>query len=189
VLFEKGPNRDGAILDLNSALRREPIVLTLTGVTQVDRDPDWVFGELHDPRTLLSCVPGASLTRLVGPRKFEARIAVGAGPFKFAYAGTGRIVDSDSRLRTASMTLNGSATAHMPSIRVRMAMAVLPRLRGSEIQMSFRVVVSDQTGLLARSWVDPIAWDLLDHTVRRVKQRLEDTPLAPVLPQLEINHH
>jgi carbon monoxide dehydrogenase subunit G len=179
VLFEKGPNQDGAVLDLDSALRREPIVLTLTGVTQVDRDPDWVFGELHDPRTLLSCVPGASLTRLVGPRKFEARIAVGAGPFKFAYAGTGRIVDSDPRLRTAAMTLHGSAASHVPSIRVRMAMAVLSHLRGSEIHMSFRVVISDQTGLLARSWVDPIACELLDHTVRRVKQRLEDTPLAP----------
>jgi carbon monoxide dehydrogenase subunit G len=179
VLFEKGPNRDDAALNLNSALRREPIVLTLTGVTQVDRDPDWVFSELHDPRTLLSCVPGGSLTRLVGPRRFEARIAVGAGPFKFAYAGTGRIVDSNPRLRTASMTLNGSAASHVPSIRVRMAMAVHPHLRGSEIQMSFRVVVLAQTGLLARSWVDPIARELLDHTVRRVKQRLEDTPLAP----------
>jgi carbon monoxide dehydrogenase subunit G len=179
VLFEKEPNRNGAVLDLNSTLRREPIVLTLTGVTQVDRDPDWVFSELHDPRALLSCVPGGSLTRLVGPRKFEARIVVGAGPFKFAYAGTGRIVDSDPRLRTASMTLTGCAASHVPSIRVRMAMAVLPRLRGSEIQMSFRVVVSDQMGLLARSWVDPIACELLDHTVRRVKQRLEDTPLAP----------
>jgi carbon monoxide dehydrogenase subunit G len=179
VLFEKGPNRDGAVLDLNAALRREPIVLTLTGVTHVDRDPDWVFSELHDPRTLLSCVPGASLTRLAGPRRFEARIAVGAGPFKFAYAGTGRIVSSDPRLRTAAMTLNGSAASHVPSIRVRMAMAVLPHLRGSEIQMSFRVVVSDQTGLLARSWIDPIACELLDHTVRRVKQQLECTPLAP----------
>jgi carbon monoxide dehydrogenase subunit G len=179
VLFEKGPNRDDAVLNLNSALRREPIVLTLTGVTQVDRDPDWVFSELHDPRTLLSCVPGGSLTRLVGPRRFEARIAVGAGPFKFAYAGTGRIVDSNPRLRTASMTLNGSAASHVPSIRVRMAMAVHPHLRGSEIQMSFRVVVSDTTGLMARSWVDPIACELLDQTVRRVKQRLEETPLAP----------
>ena len=179
MLFEKGSHRDGAVLDLDSTLRREPIVLTLSGVTQVDRDPDWVFGELHDPRTLLSCVPGGSLTRLVGPRKFEARIAVGAGPFKFAYAGTGRIVDSDPGLRTASMTLHGSAASHVPSIRVRMAMAVHSHLRGSEIHMSFRVVISDQTGLLARSWVDPIACELLDHTVRRVKQRLEDTPLAP----------
>jgi carbon monoxide dehydrogenase subunit G len=179
MLFERGSNRHDAVLDLDSALRREPIVLTLNGMTQVDRDPDWVFSELHDPRTLLSCVPGGSLTRLVGPRRFEARIAVGAGPFKLTYSGTGRIVDSDPHLRTASMTLQGQASSSVPSIRIRMSMAVRPHFPGSEIQMSFRVVVSDQTGLLARSWVDPIACELLDHTVRRVKQRLEDTPLAP----------
>jgi carbon monoxide dehydrogenase subunit G len=179
VLSEKGPGRDEGILYLDSALRREPIVLTLSGATQVDRDPDWVFSELHDPRTVLSCVPGGSLTRLVGPRKFEARIVFGAGPFKFTYSGTGRIVDSDPKLRTASMTLTGEAASNVPSIRIRMAMAVRPHVRGSEIQMSFRVVISDPTGLLARSWVDPIAAELLDHTVRRVKQRLEDTPLAP----------
>ena len=179
MLFEKGSGRDDGILHLDSALRRDPVVLTLSGVTQVEQDPDWVFSELHDPRTLLSCVPGGSLTRLVGPRRFEARIVFGAGPFKFTYSGTGRIVDSDPHARTASMTLTGQAAPHVPSIRIRMAMAVRPHVRGSEIQMSFRVVVSDQTGLLARSWVDPIAAELLDHTVRRVKQRLEDTPLAP----------
>lgn len=179
MLFEKGPARDDAILDLAASLEREPIVLTLEGATHVNRDPDWVFSELHDPRTLLNCVPGGSLTRQLGPRKFEARITFGAGPFKLTCSGTGRIVDSDPRLRTASMTLNSQAASTLPSIRVDMAMAVRPHLRGSQIQMSFRVFVTDQTGLLARTWVDPIACELLDHTVRRVKQRLEDTPLAP----------
>jgi carbon monoxide dehydrogenase subunit G len=179
VLFEKGSGREGGILHLDSVVRRDPIVLTLNGVTQIDRDPDWVFGQLHDPRTLLSCVPGGSLTRQLGPRRFEARIAVGAGPFKFTYSGMGRIVDSDPRLRTAAMALTGEAALNVPSIRIRMAMAVRSHLRGSEIQMSFRVVVLDQMGWLARSWVDPIARELLHHTVRRVKQRLEDTPLAP----------
>jgi carbon monoxide dehydrogenase subunit G len=179
MLSEKGPSRDGGFVHLDSALWRDPIVLTLSGVTQVDREPHWVFSELHDPQTLLSCVPGGSLTRQVGPRKFEARIAVGAGPFKFTYYGTGRIVDSNPILRTASMTLTGETASLVPSIRIRMAMAVRPHFLGSEIQMSFRVVVSGQMGLLARSWVDPIAHELLDHTVRRVKQRLEDTTLAP----------
>jgi carbon monoxide dehydrogenase subunit G len=180
VLFEKSLDRHDGTVHLDSALRRDPIVLTLKGVTQVDRDPDWVFNELHDPRTLLGCVPGGSLTRQLGPRRFEARIAIGPGPFKLTYSGTGRIVDSDPHSRTASMTLTAQASTTVPSIRIRMAMAVRPLFRGSEIQMSFRVVVSDQSGLLAHSWVDPIACELLDHTVRRVKARLEDTPLAPI---------
>jgi carbon monoxide dehydrogenase subunit G len=168
------------LVDESRELRRVPIVLSLTGLTQVDRDPDWVFGELHDPDTLLGCVPGCSLTRSVGPRKFQARIALGAGPFKLNYSGTGRIVDSDPKSRTASMTLDTHPTSNLPHVGIRMAMAVHPNSRGSEIQMSFRVVVSDSTGLLSRTWVDPIACELLDRTIRRVKQRLEETPPAPV---------
>jgi carbon monoxide dehydrogenase subunit G len=157
---------------------REPIVLRLKGVSYVDRDPDWVFRELHDPETLLTCVPGGSLTRLLGPRMFEARIAVGIGPFKFASSGTGRIIDSNPKARTASMTLDGLRSSNAQRIRIRMAMTVLGHLEGSEIQMAFRVVISDRTGLLSPAWVNPIACDLLNRTIRRVKQRLEDTAFA-----------
>ena len=160
-------------------LRRDPIVLSLKGLTQVDRDPDWVFGELHDPDTLLDCVPGCSLTRRLGPSTFEARVALGAGPFKLTYSGTGRIVASDPESRSASMTLNTHPTAMLPHVRIRMAMAIRHNSRGSEIQMSFRVVLSDTTGLLTHTWVDPIACELLDRTIRRVKQRLEDAPSGP----------
>jgi carbon monoxide dehydrogenase subunit G len=179
MLVENSRDGEGARLRLASGVRQFPIVVNLKGVTQVDRDPDWVFSELHDPDTLLSCVPGGSLTRLVGPHRFEARIALGAGPFKFSYSGTGRIVESDPVSRTAAMTLNAHPEFNLPDIRIRMAMAVHPHSRGSEILMSFRVAVSDRTGLLARSWIDPIANELLNRTIRRVKQRLEDTPLAP----------
>jgi carbon monoxide dehydrogenase subunit G len=166
-------------LDLDSNPRRAPIVLRLKAITQVDRDPDWVFGELHDPMTLLNCVPGGDLTRLLGPRRFAARIAVGVGPFKLSYSGTGRIVDSDPRSRTASMTLNGNPVSNGPYVRIRMAMAIVGHPRGSEIHMSFRVVISDRTGLLTRGWVDPIAGELLHRTIRRVKQRLEEIPPPP----------
>ena len=166
------------LVETDSDLLRDQIVLRLKGVTQVDRDPDWVFRELHNPATLLRCVPGASLTRLVGPRRFEARIVFGAGPLKFAYAGAGRITGSDPQSRTASMTLNENRPSDVPRIRIRMTMAIGSRPNGSEIQMSFRVVVSDRTGLVRRAWVDPIACDLFDRTIRRVKQELEDTPLS-----------
>jgi carbon monoxide dehydrogenase subunit G len=163
----------------HSGALREPIVLRLKGVTHVDRDADWVFGRLHDPETLLSCVPGARLTRLIGPGSFEARIAVGFGPFRFAYGGTGRIVDSDPRSHTASMTLTGRADSHVPPVRIDMSMAVVGQRRSSEIQMAFRIVISDRTGLLSRGWIDPIACDLLDRTIRQVKERLEHVPFAP----------
>ena len=174
LVEERDQDTPGVTTDLPG----DQIVLRLKGVTQVDRDPDWVFRELHNPESLLRCVPGASLTRLVSPKRFEARISFGAGPLKFAYAGAGRIIDSDPQSRTASMTLKEDRPSDVPRIRIRMTMAIDSHPQGSEIQMSFRVVVSDRTGLLRRAWVDPIACDLLDRTIRRVKRQLEDMPVS-----------
>jgi uncharacterized protein len=165
--------------DVERDLPLDPAVLKLQGVTDVDRDPDWVFRELHDPATLLSCVPGANLARVVGPDTFEARITVGVGPFKLAYAGIGRIIASDPELRTASLELDGHSVSNLPQIHICMTMVVIRRRRGAEIRMSFEVVVSDRTGLFSRAWIDPIACDLLDRTIRQVKQQLEAASDAP----------
>jgi carbon monoxide dehydrogenase subunit G len=156
--------------------------LSLTAVTFVRRDPDSVFRELHDPETLLGCVPGATLTRLTGPGSFEARIAVGLGPFKAEYQGTGRLVASNPKARTASMELNGDPSATFTSVRVRMAMSVAERTGGSEIHMTFDVAMSDRTRLLANGWLDPVACDLIDRTTRRLKQQLEEAPVTPFPP-------
>lgn len=150
--------------------------LRLTRMAQVERDPDWVFRQLHDPEKLLGCVPGGSLTNVIDAERFEGRIVIGAGPFTFACRGDGRITDSDPKARTASLNLHGLAARPLPPIRVRMSMAVHGHPRGSLVQMSFRVTVADRSGLLNRRWVDPIASDLLDRTVRQIKRQLEAVP-------------
>jgi carbon monoxide dehydrogenase subunit G len=156
--------------------------MSLHAVTFVRRDPDSVFRELHVPETLLGCVPGATLTRLTGPGSFEARIAVGLGPFKAEYDGTGRIVASNPKARTASLELTGDPSANLASVRVRMAMSIAERTGGSEIHMTFDVAMSDRTRLLANGWLDPVACDLLDRTTRRLKQRLEEASVTPFPP-------
>jgi carbon monoxide dehydrogenase subunit G len=156
--------------------------LLLNAVTFVRRDPDWVFRELHDPETLLGCVPGATLTRLTGPGSFEARIAIALGPFKPEYSGRGRIVASDPKSRTASLELTGAPTAKLAPVRVRTAMSIAERPGGSEIRMTFEVAMSERTLLLANGWLDPIACDLLDRTTRCLKQQLEESPVMPMPP-------
>src|SRR5260370_37716964 len=134
------------------------LVLNISRLTQVDRDPDWVFRRLHDPEMLLGCVPGGGLTKLIDSERFEGRIVIGAGPFHFACAGTGRITDSDPSARTASMKLQS------PHVRIWMSMAVHATPRGSEVQMSFCATVADRTGLLNRGLVHPIAGDPMART-------------------------
>lgn len=156
--------------------------LSLSAVTFVSRDPDSVFRELHDPETLLGCVPGATLTRITGPSSFKARIAIGLGPFRTAYEGSGRIVASNPKTRTASMELTGDPFDNFAAVRVRMAMSIAERTGGSEIRMTFDVAMSDRTWPLANGWLDPVACDLLDRTTRRLKQQLEQVRVMPVPP-------
>ena len=158
------------------------MALLLNAATFVRRDPDSVFRELHEPQTLLGCVPGATLTRLTGPGSFEARIAIGIGPFKPEYSGRGRIVASDPKARTASLELIGDPPANLAPIRIRTAMSISGRPGGSELRMTFEVAMSESTRRLANGWVDAIACDLLDRTTRRLKQQLEASPVMPMPP-------
>jgi len=153
--------------------------VALSGVTLVARDPDWTFRELHDPETLLACVPGGSLTRLIDARRFEARIMVGVGPFKLAYTGAGRIVASNPRSRTASIVLTGQGAPGLPAVRIRMSMAVHGHPLGSEIRMAFQLGISDSTGLLSYGLIDSIAREMVDRTIYRIKRQLEDMPDHP----------
>ena len=156
--------------------------LLLNAVTFVRRDPDAVFRELHDPEKLLGCVPGATLTRLTGPGSFEARIAIGLGPFKPQYRGRGRIVASDPKARTASLELTGDPSANLATVRVHTAMSIAERPGGSEIRMTFEVAMSERTWLLGRGWLDAVACDLLDQTTRRLKRQLEEPAVMPMPP-------
>jgi carbon monoxide dehydrogenase subunit G len=151
-------------------------VLTRQAVVRVDRDADWVFRELHDPRALMSCVPGGRITRILDARRFEARMVAGVGPFKIAYAGTGHIEDSDPGSRTASLTIAGGGMG-MPPSRVRMAMVVSPLGSGSVLNMSFRMTIENT--LLSRELVAFIVGDLLCRTVQRMKAQLERRAFHP----------
>jgi uncharacterized protein len=156
-----------------------PLELELKAVVHVDRDPDEVFGELHDPETLLSCVPGAKLTTLYSRRKFRAQIVIGVGPFKLPYSATGTIVGSNPRSRTASIRVDGQHDAIMPEVRVRMAMAIEDDAPGCAIDMTFHVAVASRTGHFTHALIDPIACELMERTVRRLRQRLEHSQLLP----------
>jgi len=48
--------------------------------------------------------------------------------------------------------------------------------------MSFDIVTSDRTLLIANGWLDPVASDLLDRMTRRLKQQLEEAPVVPFPP-------
>ena len=157
----------------SSELRRTTTVLTRKAVVRVDRDPDWVFCELHDPRMLMSCVPGVRIIRIFDARRFEARVVAGVGPFKISYAGTVHIEDSDPGSRTASLNIAGGGVG-VPATRVRMSMVISSVGHGAELCMYFRITLGAK--LVSRELVELFVGDLLDKTVMRIKAQLESRP-------------
>lgn len=147
-------------------------VLTRQAMVRVDRDADWVFCELHDPKALISCVPGGRITRIIDARTFEASVVAGVGPFKITYSGIGHIKKSNPGPRTASLTIAGSG-AGMPPSQVRMSMVVIAVGPGAQLDMSFRVALG--CNLLSRELIDLMAGDLLDRIVQRIKLQLESS--------------
>lgn len=160
----------------------KPLELELKAVVHLDRDPDEVFSQLQDPETLLSCVPGARLTTLYSPRKFRAQIVLPVGPFKLPYSAMGTIVGSNPLSRTASMRIHGLPDAIMPEVRVRMAMAIEDDTPGCAIDMTFHVAVASSARVLTHALVSPIACDLMERTVHRLRQHLEQPQIAPLPP-------
>jgi uncharacterized protein len=172
-------SRDGDELGATSNRPPDSNVLTLTGVAHVHRNPDWVFRQLHDPENLIRCVPGGRLTRLIDRRTFEAQIDVGVGPFKLAFAGVGRIIASNARSRTASLTLSGVSPSGVPPLEMRMSMAVHGHRGGSQILMAFQVAIAPQGGFVGRAWIEPIARDMLERTIHQIEQQLEGGDPGP----------
>ena len=155
------------------------IVLTLQGTTEIHRDPDAVFRELHDPEMLLACVPGAKLTNRVGTHAFEARMGFGVGPFKLAYSGFGSIVESDPIARKATMLITSRNAGAAPLVKMRATVAVDGKAAGCEVRMTFRVSVVDHDGVINRAWLDPIVRDVLDRSIEGIRQHLEEPAETP----------
>jgi len=158
---------------------RAATVFARQAVVRVDRDADWVFRELHDPRTLITCVPGGHIIRIIDARRFEACVVAGVGPFKIAYSGIGQIKKSNPGSRTASLTIAGGGVG-MPPSQVRMSMVVWAVGLGAELEMSFRLSLEGR--LLSRELVDFIMGDLVDRTAGRIKLQLERFPIPPPAP-------
>jgi carbon monoxide dehydrogenase subunit G len=153
------------------------VLLRLSSALRIDRDPDCLFGQLHDPELLFDCVPGVSLTRVLDPRTVEARMVIGLGPFTAAYIGSARIVRSDGSLRTTSIDLEGQSDI-WGSARAHLKLTVRPAVGGSSLRTSVWLAMTGRSTLLGRPILHRVAGEMFARTEDRMKSRLEDEVLT-----------
>jgi hypothetical protein len=63
-----------------------------------------------------------------------------------------------------------------------MAMAIEDDAPGCAIDMTFHVAVESKTRHFTHALIDPIACELMERTVYRLRQRLEQSQLVPMPP-------
>jgi carbon monoxide dehydrogenase subunit G len=146
-------------------------VLKLNHAIHVDRDPDWVFRELHDPKKMLSCVPGASLTRALDADTFAARVALGIGPMKLAYTGSARVTRIDRRARSAAVDIEGSGETGAG--RAKASIAVRPTDTSCVVYVSVLLTLEQSPTWLGSDLVYRVASTLLRRSCESLKQQLE----------------
>jgi carbon monoxide dehydrogenase subunit G len=149
------------------------IAVELKASVAIDREPDWVFGELNNLEALIECVPGGRMTRLIDPKVCEASLAAGVGPFTVDYAGTGRIVRSNPRSRTASLQLDGEARRGLGDAEARVTLEVKADGPTSTCIVSALLSVTGTATLFGRELVQKVAARMLLSTSRRRKSRVE----------------
>ena len=74
----------------------------------VDAPPSWLFGQLRDPGTVVACVPGAVLTRVLDAHRFEAQLLVRLGPLMVRYSGQGELIASTRGTHRILLSVRGT---------------------------------------------------------------------------------
>jgi carbon monoxide dehydrogenase subunit G len=147
--------------------------LKLNRAMRVERDPDRVFGELQDARTMLRCVPGAQVSFTPEAGVYEARMTLGVGPLKLACSGLARMTKVDVRARSATGEIE--ARGDVAGGRASASIAVRPLDTGSVVYIALRLTVDRSPAWLGYDLVDRIANRLLERSCERLKSQLEST--------------
>jgi len=110
---------------------------------QAPVDRVWKF--LISPEKIVTCLPGAELTKVEDERTFLGNMKVKVGPVSVAYQGRVRLVEVDEAAHRVKMSGEGTEKGGGGSAKMKMESEVVPLDGGGS-----RVVVKSQVDLAGR---------------------------------------
>lgn len=158
---------------------------TITKSFQVDDAVENVWGLLSDPKQVVTCVPGASLTEEVDDSNYKGTVSLKFGPVKAVYNGEITIEEKDAsnhqmRLKGRGLDSKGKGSADMV-----MNGKVSENEGGSLVDYSMEVSVTGMLAQFGSRLINDVSNQLFDQFVGNFKQKLAESAPATSEPSSE----
>ncbi|MEM7374435.1 MAG: SRPBCC family protein [Bacteroidota bacterium] len=148
---------------------------TITKTFHVEDTVDNVWGLLSDPRQVVTCVPGASLTEEIDDNNFKGTVSLKFGPVKAVY--NGEITIEEKNVDTHQMRLKGKGLDAKGKGSADMVMngSVSAKEGGAEVDYSMEVSVTGKLAQFGSRLITDVSNQLFDQFVGNFKDKLAES--------------
>ena len=119
----------------------------ITKVFHVDEPIEKVWFNLSNPKEVVECVPGATLTEEIDDKNFKGQVTTKFGPVKVKYDGDIEITELDEATHTMRLKGRGLDSKGKGSADMIMIGKLLEKDGGTEVDFNMEISI---TGMLAQ---------------------------------------
>jgi carbon monoxide dehydrogenase subunit G len=105
---------------------------------------------LLDAPRVLPCMPGAELTQMLDPHRFQATARLRVGPVELLFKGEGELHDLDPAARTAKLRARGSDTKGRGTFQTEMAFSLTAQSPETIVRVATDLTLSGSVAQHAR---------------------------------------
>jgi carbon monoxide dehydrogenase subunit G len=145
----------------------------------IQAPPDRVFAFLLDPHNVVGCVPGAELTEEVDAVTFKGKVKIKVGPITVGYSGTGRVIDRNDALRTATLEGEGRETTGPGSGRGKATMSVAAEGNGSLVNVVTEFTLTGRVAQFGRGVIQDVSKRMVGQVAECIQANLQAAEPAP----------
>jgi carbon monoxide dehydrogenase subunit G len=132
-----------------------------------------VFAFLLDPHNVVGCVPGAELTEEVDAVTFKGKVKIKVGPITVGYSGTGRVIDRNDALRTATLEGEGRETTGPGSGRGKATMSVAAEGNGSLVNVVTEFTLTGRVAQFGRGVIQDVSKRMVGQVAECIQANLQ----------------
>lgn len=144
-------------------------------------DKVWRF--LIDPEQIVTCLPGAELTKVEDARNFLGNMKVKVGPVTVSYAGKVKLLEVDEAAHVVRMSGEGTEKGGGGSAKMTMESSVEPTTDGgSRVVVKSKVDLAGKIVQFGRGMVKGVASQMFKQFGENVRRALETAEPAPPPP-------
>ena len=164
----------------------------------VDRPLKEAWRLLLDVPSIAACVPGATLTEVVGADTYKGRVAVRLGPVALSFDGTAKIAARDEESATATVQASGTDAKGRGGAQAVVHFSLEPTGQSTRVNVRTDLRLSGSVAQYGRA--SGLIADVADQILRQFERNLaaslaaqsattraEDRPAAPAAAPIDLH--